>query len=185
MLSNFWTTRILKELVITVGNKPISTNTFFHFGICWKFWCPEGHDFGKSNKHFDQPAQEIGHKTPDSKTYFSNSSKIKKNDEFWKKLIIGNLVCIKTCYSFKPAKPFQWAKQNPKIVILWNHLDWYLGARWTKLPISLKYFWAIILSLDRNDLNNFGPKSQPFQNNPHMRRDASTWKTIYGIHCPE
>ena len=74
----------------------------------------------------------------------------------------------------------------PKIVIFWNHLDWCLGACWPKLPISLKYFWAMILSLNRNDLNNFGPKSQPFQNNPYIRRDASTWKVIYGMHrCPE
>ena len=32
------------------------------------------------------PTQAIGHKTPDSETYFSNSSKIRqqKNDEFLK-----------------------------------------------------------------------------------------------------
>ena len=32
-----------------------------------------------------------------------------------------------------------------------------------KLSISWERFWAIIFSLDRNDINNFGPKGQPFK----------------------
>ena len=80
-------------------------------------------------------------------------------------MIFGNLVCVKTCYSFKPAKPSRWPKtQIPKIVIFQKHPDWCLGACWPKkLPIYRERFWAIIFSLDRNDINNFGPKGQPFK----------------------
>ena len=53
--------------------------------------------------------------------------------------------------------------QVSKIMIFWDHLDWCLGARWPKLPISLEHFWATILSLDRNDINNLGPKDHPFK----------------------
>ena len=38
-----------------------------------------------------------------------------------------------------------------------------LGHVDQKLPISRERFWAIISSLDKNDINNFGPKSQPFK----------------------
>ena len=38
-----------------------------------------------------------------------------------------------------------------------------LGHVDQKLPIFREYFWAIILSLNRNDINNFGPKDQPFK----------------------
>ena len=63
---------------------------------------------------------------------------------FWRKLIIGNLVCIKTCYSFKPTKPFQWPKvQVPKswyseitLIDASRHID-------QKLPIFREYFWTI------------------------------------------
>ena len=63
---------------------------------------------------------------------------------FWKKLIIGNLICIKTCYSFKLAKPFQWQKtQVPRswrfeitLIDASGHVD-------QKLPNSREYFWAI------------------------------------------
>ena len=37
------------------------------------------------------------------------------------------------------------------------------GKMIEKLPISQEHFWAIILSLDKNDINNFGPKGQPFK----------------------
>ena len=61
--------------------------------------------------------------------------------------------------------------QVPKIMIFWDHLDWCLGACWPKLPISREHFWAITLSLDRNDINNFGPKGQSFQNkSSHEKR---------------
>ena len=45
----FWTTEILKELVIIVGNEPVLINNFFHYGIIWikNGWCPKGHDFEK------------------------------------------------------------------------------------------------------------------------------------------
>ena len=40
MFSNFWTTGILKELVITVGNEPTLINTFCHYGIVDAPFCP-------------------------------------------------------------------------------------------------------------------------------------------------
>ena len=44
------------------------------------------------------PTQAIGPKIPDSETLSRILRKSgKKNDEFLKKLIFGNLVCIKTC----------------------------------------------------------------------------------------
>ena len=54
------------------------------------------------------------------------------------------MVCIKTCYSFKPAKPFQWPKtQVPRswrseiaLINASGHID-------QKLLISREYFWAI------------------------------------------
>ena len=52
---------------------------------------------------------------------------------FWKKLIIGNLVCIKTCYSFKPVKILSMIKDtNLKTLILWNHLWLMPWGMWTK-----------------------------------------------------
>ena len=125
MFSNFWTTGILKELVITVSNELILINTFFHFGIFWKPWCPKRHDFEKNRiNHLITPSQAIDHKTNDLETYFSNSSEImQKMMSFRKKLIISNLVCIKTCYSFEPAKTLSMTKNtSPKTVIPWNHL---------------------------------------------------------------
>ena len=76
--------------------------------------------------------------------------------------------------------------QVPKIMIFWDHLDWCLGACWPKLLISREHFWATILSLDRNDINNLGPKGQPSKTILTLRGDASTRKAIYGMHrCPE
>ena len=54
-----------------------------------------------------------------------------------------------------------------------------------KSPIPRKHFWAIILFVDRNDINNLGPKGQPSKTILTLRRDASTQKAIYGMHrCP-
>ena len=114
MFSNFLTTRILKELVITVGNKSISINTPFHFGTFWikSLGASRGTILKNRINILITLAQAIGHKTHNLETYFSNSSKIRQQKmmSFWKKLIIGNLVCIKTCYSFKPIKTHRWPK---------------------------------------------------------------------------
>ena len=56
--------------------------------------------------------------------------------------------------------------QNHKSLRLWYSkitLIDALGHVDHKLPISRERFWAIIFSLDRNDINNFGPKSQSFK----------------------
>ena len=85
------------------------------------------------------------------------------------------MVCIKTCYSFKLTKPFQWAKQNPKIVILWNHLDWYLKAYWPKIAhFSKKYFWA---------LSFFGQKwyEQPQTKRPTLSKRSSYEKRCFKL----
>ena len=118
--------RFSKELVVIVGNpNKHSFSPWNHLNK--KPWCPEGHNFLKKNRinHLITPTQAIGHKTPGLETYFSNSSKIRqqKMTSFWKKLIFGNLVCIKTCYKFKPVEtPLMTKNASPKTVILWNHL---------------------------------------------------------------
>ena len=132
------------------------------------------------------PAQAIGHKIPDLET----SSRIlqksgnKKMMSFWKKLLIGSLVCIKTCYSFKPAKPFndqKYKSQNrdtlkspwlmPWGTLIENYL--FLENFSSHNPPLLTEmisatFWTITLfladinrtllshtlSLDKNDMNN-------------------------------
>ena len=65
-----------------------------------------------------------------------------------------DLLQLQTCLTFSRTKNTSPQDHD----ILRDHLDWWLGARWPKLPISLKYFWAIVFFLDRNDANNFGPK---------------------------
>ena len=143
---------ILKELVIAVGNKSISINTRFHFETIWirDLGAPRGLIFEKSNEPFDHVCsgnwQAIGHKIPDLETFsrILRKSGNRKMISFLRKLIIGNLVCIKTCYSFKPTKPFQWPKvQVPKswyseitLIDVSRHID-------QKLPIFREYFWAI------------------------------------------
>ena len=135
------------------------------------------------------PAQAIGHKIPELETssWILWKSGNKKWWVFLKKLIIGNLVCIKACYSFKPAKPFQWPKiQVPK--------SWYseitlinaLGHVDQKFPISREYFWVIPFLWTEMTWITLWSKDDPFQNNSHIRNDASTWKVVYGmLYCPE
>ena len=132
------------------------------------------------------PAQAIGHKIPDLETSPRILQKLgnKKMMSFWRKLIIGNLVCIKTCYSFKTAKPFQRPKtQVPKIVIFWNHRDLCLGTCWPKIALSLGILLSHIFSFGQKWYEKPRTKSQPSQNDPHMRRDASIWKVIYDMRC--
>ena len=96
---------------------------------------------------------------------------------FLKKLIFGNLVCIKTCYSFKSAKPFQWAKQNPKIVILWNHLDWCLKAHWPKIAhfsrilLSPIFFWTEVIRATSNQ-------------KPTLSKQILTWEEMLQLGRP-
>ena len=144
IFSNFWTTGILKELVITVGNEPTLINTFFHYGIIWKKrGAPRGTILKNRINHLITPVQAIGHETPDLETYFSNSSKTRQQkwwifERNWQ-LVIWYASRLATISSL--SKPFQWPKtQVPKIVIFWNHSDWCLRACWPKLPISREYF---------------------------------------------
>ena len=115
MFSSFWTTEVLKELVITVGNEPILINTFFHFGILWKPWCPVGHDFENRINLLITPSQAIGHKTPDLETYFSNSSEIRQQkwwvvERKWQ-LVIWYASRLATASSL--PKPSRWPKTSP------------------------------------------------------------------------
>ena len=170
MFSNFWMTEVLKELVTTVGNEPVLINTLLSL---WnhlnkkKCGASRGTILKNQRNLWITPAQAIGHKTPSLETFFLNSSKIRqrKNNEFWKKLIVGNLVCIKTCYSFKPAKkPFSSTKHKsqdydiPKLSLIDA-----LGQADRKIT----YFPRTLLShnplFGQNDINNFGPKGQPFK----------------------
>ena len=139
----FW---ILKELVITVGNKSISINTPFSF---WNHlnkrpWCPEGHNFLKNQMNLLITLSQLkGHKIPDLEisSRILRKSGNKKIMSFRRKLIVGNLVCIKTCYSFKPTKPFQRPKtQVPRSWYFEIPLIDALGHVDRKLPISREPF---------------------------------------------
>ena len=46
-----------------------------------------------------------------------------------------------------------------------------------KLPIPREHFWAITFFVDRNDINNFGPKGQPF-------KTTLTWGEILRLGRP-
>ena len=184
----FWTTGTLKELVVTISNEPILINTFFHFEIFLKTLVPREARFWKNRiNHLITPSQAIGHKIFDLQT-LSNSSKIRqqKMTSFWKNWYLVIWYASRLANSFKPAKPFPWAEQNPKTAIPWNHL-WLMS--WGMLT-KIIHFSGILLShifpLDRNNINNLGPKSQLSKTILTLRRDASTWRTIYGMHrCPE
>ena len=99
---------------------------------------------------------------------------------FWKKLTIGNLVCIKTRYSFKLAKTLSMTKNKSlrswyfeiTLIDALGHVD-----QKKLLPISWEHFWALILSLDRNDINNFGPKDKPF-------KTILTWEEMFRLGRP-
>ena len=106
-----------KELVISVGNKPTSINTPFHFKTIWirDLGASRGTILKNQMNFLITPAQAIGHKILDLKTSsrILRKSSNKEMMSFWRKLIIGNLACIKTRYSFEPkAKPFRWPKHK-------------------------------------------------------------------------
>ena len=105
---------------------------------------------------------------------------------FWRKLIIGNLVCIKTCYSFKPAKPFQWPKtqvqDHDALKSPWLMPQGTLTKNWPFLGNTFEPYF----SSRQKWCEQPRTKSQPFQNDPHMKRDVSSWKAIYDMwRCPE
>ena len=95
---------------------------------------PRGMILKNRINHLITSAQAFGHKIPDLETSFQIlRNQATKMMSFWKKLIIGNLVCIKTCYSFKPVKtPLMTKNASPKTVILWNHLWLMLWGMLTK-----------------------------------------------------
>ena len=79
-----------------------------------------------------------------------------------------DLLQLQTC-QFKPAKPFQWAKQNPRSwyseitpINTLRHVGW-------KLPISRKHFWAITLFGQKWPKQSW-TKKLTFQNNPHTEK---------------
>ena len=75
------------------------------------------------------------------------------------------MVCIKTCYSFKPVKTLSMTQKHKSL------RSWYFEITLIDVlgHVDQNYlffgntFWAIILSLDRNDTNNLGPKGHPFK----------------------
>ena len=142
MFSNFWMTEVLKELVITVGNEPTLINTSFHCEIIWvKMWYPRGTILKNQINLLMTPTQAIGLKIPVSKIISRILRKSDKNDEFLKETKIGNLVCIKTCYSFKPIKTHRWPKtQAPR--------PWYLEIIFDALGHvdQITHFSKILLS---------------------------------------
>ena len=100
-----------KELVFTVGNEPTLINTPFHFETIWirDLGALRGTILKNQMNLLITPAQAIDHKIFNLETScrILQKSGNKEIMSFWKKLIIGNLVCIKIRYSFKSAKPFQ------------------------------------------------------------------------------
>ena len=126
--------------------------------------------------HLITPTQAFGHKTPDLETYFSNSSKIRQQ-KWWVfeinwQLVIWYASRLDTTSS---QKPNLFNDQKHKISRSWyseitlidtsRHID-------QKLPISREYFWAIFFLWNRNDINNFGPKGQPF-------KTILTWEEMF------
>ena len=164
------------------------------------------------------PAHAMGHKITDLET-FSRILQKSGNKEmmcFWRKLIIDNLVCIKTCYSFKPAKPFQWPKvqvskswyseitlidalghviengsflENPPShnpLLLTKMVSTTLWTMTLFLTDTNKTLLSHTFPLGKWHEQPFEPKDEPFQNDPRMRKDASSWKIIHDRrHCPE
>ena len=64
-----------------------------------------GHIFWKLNEHSDHTYSATGHEIPELETFSRILQKSgNENDEFLWDLIVSNLVCIKTYYSFKPTK---------------------------------------------------------------------------------
>ena len=90
-----------------------------------------------------------------------------KRDFLFRIWIIGNLVCVKTCYSFQNAKSLPMTK-NPNSMTMnpWNHSQLMVWGHFdqenkiTHCPITS--LWAITFSFDRYDMNNLGSKENPF-----------------------
>ena len=90
-----------------------------------------------------------------------------KRDFLFRIWTIGNLVCVKTCYSFKNTKSLPMTK-NPNSVtmnpwfhsqlIAWEHFDQENKI----IHCLITSLWAITFSFDRYDMNNLGSKENPF-----------------------
>ena len=97
------------------------------------------------------------------------------------------MVCIKTYYASSLSKPSRWPKTQVPKTIIFLKPPWLMP--WGMLT-KITQFLGTLLSrnplLDRNDINNFGPKGYLSKTIPILRSDASIWKAFYGTcRCPE
>ena len=154
-----------------------------------KCGAPRGTILKNRINHLITPVQAIGHETPDLETHFSNSSEIRQQkwwifERNWQ-LVIWYASRLATALSL--PKPFRWPKtQVHKIVIFENHPDWCLGDMLTKITHFSKTLLNHNPLFGQKWYKQFRTKRPTFQNNPHMRKDASSWKAIYDMRrCPE
>ena len=97
---------------------------------------------------------------------------------FWKKLI---WYASRLATASSLSKSSRWLKtQISRPWYFETIFDWCLGACWPKIIHFQEHFWVIILSLDRNDINNFRPKCHLSKAIPILRSDSSIWKALYG-----
>ena len=128
---------------------------------------PKGMILKKSNKPFDH----VFSGNWPWNSWFRNlfleffGNQATKMMSFWKKLIIRNLVCIKTCYSFKLAKTLPMTQKHKSLRSWYSEITLIdvLGHVDQNYLFLGNTFWAIILSLDRTGINNLGPKGHPFK----------------------
>ena len=145
-VSKFWTTRILKELVITVGNEPILINTFFHYEIIWKKkrGAPRSTILKNRINHLITPVQAIGHETPDLETSSRIIRKSGNKKKWWVfegnwYLVIWYASRLATASSLpNPFDDQKYKSQNRDTLkspwlMPWGHVD-------RKLPIFRKPF---------------------------------------------
>ena len=69
-----------------------------------------------------------------------------------------DLLQLQTFQTFSITK-----NTSPKIMTLWNHLNWCLKAHWPKITHFSGILLSHIFPLDRNDTSNLEPKVNPFK----------------------
>ena len=119
------------------------------------------------------PVQATSHKILDSETY-SRILRKSGNKKWWVfernwQLVIWYASRLATTSSL--SKSSRWLKtQISRPWYFETIFDWCLRACWPKFIHFQEHFWVIILSLDKNDINDFGPKLPSFQSYPHTEK---------------